>query len=276
MFSLRREQGRLAELASVIRILAGGERARAPWRPGLVSLLVELGMESEARRELARIEEEGLDQFRESLWLASLTYITDACAAVGDEAVAALVYPELAPLAGTNVMVGHLVVYYGAADRYLGMLAATLGEWALAEEHFERAIGMNQAMEAMTWLARTKYEYGRMQLVRGREHARSSGQLLADADHLAGSIGMSTLSSRIGALGAGVAGPPAPPDGLSVRETEILRLVARGFTNRDIGSTLFISEHTAANHIRRILQKTGSANRTEAASYAHRHGLADG
>jgi DNA-binding NarL/FixJ family response regulator len=56
---------------------------------------------------------------------------------------------------------------------------------------------------------------------------------------------------------------------------EILRLVARGQSNREIGSALFISEHTVANHVRSILQKTGCANRTEAASYAHRHALAD-
>ena len=42
--------------------------------------------------------------------------------------MAALVYPELEPFAGANVMIGHLVACYGAADRYLGMLAATLGE----------------------------------------------------------------------------------------------------------------------------------------------------
>ena len=63
---------------------------------------------------------DGLDGYRESLWLTSLTYLTDACAAVGDEATAALVYPELEPLGGANVMIGHLVSCYGAADRYLG------------------------------------------------------------------------------------------------------------------------------------------------------------
>ena len=73
MFSLRREQGRLAELASVIRILVAGERDRSPWRPGLASLLVELGMDSAAKSELARIASEGLDAFRASLWLPSLT-----------------------------------------------------------------------------------------------------------------------------------------------------------------------------------------------------------
>ena len=61
--------------------------------------------------------------------------------------------------------------------------------------------------------------------------------------------------------------------GLTQREHEILGLIAQGLSNREIGRTLSISEHTAANHIRSILRKTGCANRTEAASYAHRHGL---
>jgi DNA-binding NarL/FixJ family response regulator len=55
---------------------------------------------------------------------------------------------------------------------------------------------------------------------------------------------------------------------------QILALVARGLSNREIGGELTISEHTAANHVRSILRKTGCANRTEAASYAHRHRLA--
>ena len=65
----------------------------------------------------------------------------------------------------------------------------------------------------------------------------------------------------------------ALPDELSGREAQVLGLAAQGLSNREIGSRLFISEHTAANHIRSILRKTGCANRTEAASYAHRHDL---
>ena len=62
--------------------------------------------------------------------------------------------------------------------------------------------------------------------------------------------------------------------GCPAREAEILRLVAAGRSNREIGRELHISEHTAANHVRSILRKTGCANRTEAASYAHTRGLA--
>ena len=71
MFSIRREQGRLAELAPVIRILAGDADRGGPVAAGARRrVLVELGMEAEARRELAPLVADGLDPFRESLWLA--------------------------------------------------------------------------------------------------------------------------------------------------------------------------------------------------------------
>ena len=138
MFGVRREQGRLAELAPVIRVLAAGNHSGSAWRPGYAALLAELGMEDDARRELARVRETGFDELRFRLWVASLTYLTDACAAVGDETLAALLYPELAPLAGGNVAIGHGVACYGAADRYLGLLASTLGDHGRAIEHFGR------------------------------------------------------------------------------------------------------------------------------------------
>ncbi len=272
MFSVRRELGRLAELAPLIRILAADARRDGPWQPGLVAMLAELGMEEEARRELARLVADGLDPFRESLWLAALTYLTDACWELGDESVAALVYPELEPLGGTNVMIGHLVSCYGATDRYLGMLAATLGESGAAQEHFERALQLNRRMGASTWVARTAYAYGRFLLADGGDRAQAEA-LLGEAAALAEQIGMAGIVARVRSLGAPCA-PAGLPDELSPREAQILGLVAQGLSNRAIGQTLSISEHTAANHVRSILRKTNCANRTEAASYAHRHGLA--
>ncbi|HKZ12636.1 MAG TPA: AAA family ATPase [Solirubrobacterales bacterium] len=271
MFGIRREQGRLAELAPAVRVLAGGSGRDRSWRPGLAALLAELGMESEARRELAQVAKEGIEAYRASLWLATLTYLTDASSAVGEETIAAILYPELEPFAGTNVMIGHLVSCYGSADRYLGMLAATLGERDRAEAHFERAMTMNREMGARTWLAHTAYEYGRF-LLADRDRCDRAAPYLDQAAALAGAIGMPGLSARVGALGAP---PPAElPAGLSPREAQILALVARGLSNRDIGAELSISEHTVANHVRAILRKTDSVNRTEATSFAHRHGLA--
>jgi DNA-binding CsgD family transcriptional regulator/tetratricopeptide (TPR) repeat protein len=272
MFSIRREQGRLAELAPVIRILAGEAEREGPWRPGLIAVLVELGMEVQARRELSRLAAEGIEGLRTSLWTATLAYLADACAALGDESMAAIVYPELEPLAGANVMIGHLVSCYGAADRYLGMLAGTLGEAERAEEHFERALELNRRTEMPTWVAHTAYEYARFLHMRGGAGRTRAQALASEAAALAERIGMRELLGRIRALGVSASAVRLPNE-LSPREAQILALVAQGLSNKEIGGALSISEHTAANHVRSILRKTGCANRTEAASFAHRHGL---
>ncbi len=62
-------------------------------------------------------------------------------------------------------------------------------------------------------------------------------------------------------------------DRLTPRELEVLRLVAEGRTNREIGATLYMSEKTASVHVSRILAKLGVASRGEAAAIAHRLGL---
>jgi DNA-binding NarL/FixJ family response regulator len=152
------------------------------------------------------------------------------------------------------------------------MLASVLGDPARAETHFDCALELNRAMEADTWLAHTAYEYARMLLMHRRDTDGRAAALLAEAAALADRIGMPALRDRVRSFEATAPASPLP-DGLSAREVQILRLVARGLSNREIGETLTISEHTAANHIRSILRKTGCANRTEAASYAHRHGL---
>jgi DNA-binding CsgD family transcriptional regulator len=274
MFGIRREQGRLAEIAAVIRMLSGGARSSGVWRPGLAALLAELRMDDEARRELEHVRREGLDSLRASLWVASLTYLADACAAVGDDDIAELVYPELAPLAGGNVVIGHGVACYGAADRYLGLLASTLGEHDLAAEHFEQGLAVNRAAGATTWIAHTLYAYGRTLRMRGSsDDAVRASTLLSEAAALAGRIGMPMLLARAEALGARLERAQTPPDDLSRREVDVLRLVALGRSNREIGEELYISGHTVANHVRSILRKTGAVNRTEAAGYAYRNAL---
>jgi DNA-binding NarL/FixJ family response regulator len=66
---------------------------------------------------------------------------------------------------------------------------------------------------------------------------------------------------------------PAPADALTGRETEVLRMVAAGATNREIAARLFLSEGTVKNHISRILARLGLRDRTQAAIYARDHGL---
>jgi len=65
----------------------------------------------------------------------------------------------------------------------------------------------------------------------------------------------------------------APGEELTEREREVLALVARGYTNKQIAEALSVSEKTARNHVSHILEKLGLARRSEAAAYAVEHKL---
>ncbi|WP_374685907.1 response regulator [Promineifilum sp.] len=67
---------------------------------------------------------------------------------------------------------------------------------------------------------------------------------------------------------------PPTPEPLTERELDVLKLVARGFSNEDIANALVVSERTARGHVSSILSKLHLANRTQAALYALREGLA--
>ncbi|MFG2982108.1 response regulator [Streptomyces sp. NPDC048258] len=68
--------------------------------------------------------------------------------------------------------------------------------------------------------------------------------------------------------------PEGPgPEVLTARETDVLRLIATGSTNREIAGRLFLSEGTVKNHISRMLSRLGLRDRTHAAIYARDHGL---
>ena len=78
---------------------------------------------------------------------------------------------------------------------------------------------------------------------------------------------------------AQLAANEAPPDEqptLTKRELEVLKLVAQGYTNIQIGETLSISERTVRFHLRNICDKIGGCSRVEAAAWAGQHGLGQG
>ena len=66
---------------------------------------------------------------------------------------------------------------------------------------------------------------------------------------------------------------PAYPDGLTEREVDVLKLIAAGRSNREIGDELFISINTVARHVNNTFSKTGSVIRADAATYAASHNI---
>ncbi|MFC9240679.1 response regulator [Streptomyces decoyicus] len=68
--------------------------------------------------------------------------------------------------------------------------------------------------------------------------------------------------------------PDEPPDGLTAREVEVLRLVAEGQSNPEIARTLHVSTATVKTHINNLFAKAGLRDRAQAIHYAYRHGLA--
>ena len=100
-------------------------------------------------------------------------------------------------------------------------------------------------------------------------------------DELLGAIrlaaaGETYLNPRLGArLAAQPPEPAGPPDDLSEREVEVLKLIALGHTNAEIAGRLYLSVRTVESHRAHIQQKTLQSSRAELVRYALAHGLVD-
>jgi DNA-binding CsgD family transcriptional regulator len=280
LFTLRREQGRLAELAPVLDQFQSTVAEAATWLPGYIVLCCELGRQEQAQAAFERLaaRDFALANVEDGARLGSLVYLAEACAWLGDAARAARLYALLEPHGGSGIVFGANVASFGCVDRVLGMLALTMEQWDRAETHFERALAFDQASGGRPWLAHSRHEYAAMLLERKRPgDAQHAAPLLDAALAAARELGMSALEQRVLALRqpAGAAERQGYPAGLTAREVQVLRMVAEGRTNQDIAKALFRSANTVANHVRNILAKTDAANRTEAAAFAARHGLLD-
>lgn len=94
---------------------------------------------------------------------------------------------------------------------------------------------------------------------------------LVEAIHRA-AAGDTYLNPRLGARVAAEP-PPGPPDGLSEREVEVLRMIALGHTNAEIADQLYLSVRTVETHRAHIQQKLRLGSRSELVRYAIDHGL---
>jgi DNA-binding CsgD family transcriptional regulator len=275
MFALQRDLGKLAELAPLVEAFTAAPGQKA-WTPGLMICLAEIGKLDAARRELERLAEDGFDKIpADDLRLTTLIYCAETCCILDDAGYARQLLPLLMPYSGTFAC-HPTVVCFGSTDHYLGMLSATVGDLEAAQQFFETATRANTSARAWPWLARSYYQFARtLRSVGDEETRRRAERFLREGEQLAGSLGMEGLAANISRQLRGDESGKSYPDGLTVREVDVLRLIAIGRSNKDIGKVLSISLNTVATHVRNILVKTECANRTEAAGYANRHQLID-
>ena len=160
----------------------------------------------------------------------------------------------------------------------LGICAHAMGEKDAAIEHFEIARDSFLKSDRDPFLAYTCYECASTLLDRDKSDDNSKArEFLSEGLGIAQKIRMKPLEAKIEKtlLEIDKRRPPGArrEDGLTAREIEILKFIAKGFSNPDIARMLSISDRTVRNHASSIYEKTSTANRAEAASYATRCGL---
>lgn len=162
-----------------------------------------------------------------------------------------------------------------ATSRVLGLLAHATGQTRCACNHFERALKFCRSSGFTPELAWTCHDYAAALLDSGsRADKAKAAALLDEGEQLATTFGMVPLGQRFAGFRERYRlRLSRHPVGLTARELEVLQLLASGKANKEIAEALFISPHTVAVHVARVLEKTGSSNRTAAVAYATRHRL---
>jgi DNA-binding CsgD family transcriptional regulator len=269
MYLVQREAGRLE---AVRPLVTGEESPEQRWAPGLLALYTELGMAQPAHRLLWWLLDRWSEHDRDSAdWPIRLVFMTEAATRLDDMTAARRLRPLMAEYAGLNLVGGHFVAVFGSADRYLARLDSLLGDGSPGDR-FAAALDLDVRTQAPLHQAET--------LAAHAAHLRSTGkdtvmarQLAEQALYIARPRGLARVLGMLASFEDDQREAPARPGGLTSREIDVVRLLGAGASNREIAEQLFISEYTAANHVRNILTKIGADNRTQAAIYASAHGL---
>jgi hypothetical protein len=215
LFLLLREKGRLAELEAQTRAAAREFTWYPLHRAALACLLLELGRDAEARTTFEDLAMDGFRAlYRDCMWLLGMALASEACFGLVNRDAAAELYDQLLPFAGRHA-VGHAEGSMGALDRYLGLLAQTLGHLDDAERHLLDAVGVNERMGAKPWTAHSRFDLANVLLERDGPGDRESAidELRATQD-LCGRLGMVVLGERVAgrlrSLGTDGAQQPGP------------------------------------------------------------------
>jgi tetratricopeptide (TPR) repeat protein len=211
MYQIRREAGDFETLEAPLTSMARENPGTQVWLAGLALLHAEHGQAALARAELDVIAARDFaDLLPDANALVMLVFLAEIVAALGDAERARLLHPRLLPHRDRNVLTSIAAVCHGSAARYLGLLAATMGDADAAVRHYETALAANARLGALPQLARTQADYARVLAGRGRpgDEARAR-ELLGRARETAQILGMARFAARLPTLPE--RGTPAPP-----------------------------------------------------------------
>ena len=229
-------------------------------QPGLALLRLGQGDRATSAAAIRRALRETVQRLPRARLLPAFVQIMLAVGEMDDASGASAELDGIAQLQGTTVLRAEAAYAAGsvalAGDDPAGALVA-----------LRRALGLWLGLAAPYEVARTRTLIG------------LACRALADEDTAAMELDAALASfTALGALADVTRVDPLRPQrgkhGLTEREVDVLRLVATGRSNREIATTLVISEHTVARHVQNILAKVGASSRTAASDFAHRHGLA--
>jgi ATP/maltotriose-dependent transcriptional regulator MalT len=229
-------------------------------QPGLALLRLAQGRLEDASAAIRRALTEADGPVERSRVLAA--YV-DISLTAGDVDAARAAADELSGIAGTFDSL-YLRALVRAAQ---GSLLLADGDAAGACAELRRAWTAWHELEA-------PYEAGRVRLQMAEACRRLGDHDTADmeldaARRIFEQLGAAPALERVRELSRGA----SPAGGLSPREVEVLRLVAKGASNRDVADALVISEHTARRHLQNIFAKIDASSRAAATAYAYEHGL---
>lgn len=202
MFCLRREQGRLHEALPLLQHFVKSTPDSQIWKPGLTLIYAELDMRIECQAEYDSVPWRMLaDRLSDASRTTMAILLAEVCVYLEDVVRASLFYGMLKGRAGLILLGDSSGPCLGAADRLLGSLATVMGQWDVAQRHFDTAIAMDTATGGRVWLAHSRQRYAWMLTRRAAPGDLEQAQALC-ADSLADAraIGMPTLCARIQAL----------------------------------------------------------------------------
>jgi ATP/maltotriose-dependent transcriptional regulator MalT len=262
---LRRRQGRLVEAASLFEQAGAHPLAML----GQAELAFDRGDMRHAAAEAARYLRRVMPHNRSDRE-AGLDLVVRGLIGLGDVEGARTALAELEALAD---LVG-TTSFKAAAGLAAGRVALAEGDNDRARRRLEDAVDDYRQSGATYELARARIELARALAAAGQsdgalQEAQSAADLLVE---LKAELELSRARVLIRSL-AKVNGNRSDPGGLTVREIEVLRLVAGGSNNAQIAEQLFVSEHTVHRHLANIFSKLDVSSRAAAVAQGVRRGI---